>query len=72
MTKKYVMSKPNVIEKCIGCDIKWKQGCDPTHVKKTKKKKGKKVTTNQKVKSFFDLFSTIDMEEEKMKTESSD
>jgi len=55
------MSKPNVVESNKGTEITWKAGCDPTHMKKTKKKKGKKVTTNEKVPSFFDLFSTIDV-----------
>lgn len=38
LTKAYFMSRPNVIEKCVGTEITWKQGCDPTHIKKTKKK----------------------------------
>lgn len=68
LTKKYVMSKPNVIEKCVGTEIQWKNpSCDPTHMKKTKKKNKKKITVNQKVKSFFDLFQTIDMEDDKNK-----
>lgn len=69
LTKKYEMSKPNVIEKCVGTEIKWKQGCDPTHIKKTKKKNKKKVTVNQKVKSFFDLFQTIDIEDKEKEGE---
>jgi len=56
LTKSYFMSRPNVIEKCIGTEISWKAGCDPTHIKKTKKKNKKKVTVHEKVDSWFDLF----------------
>jgi len=72
LTKKFEMSKPNVIERCVGTEIKWKQGCDPTHVKKQKKKNKKKITINKKVPSFFDLFQTIDIEDDKNKTEGDD
>lgn len=44
LKKSFVMGKSNVIEKCIGCKIEWNPGCDPTHAKKKKKKKGKNVT----------------------------
>ena len=66
------MSKPNVIEKCIGTEIKWTQGSDPTKEKKKKKVKkqggGKKTVTKEvKVDSFFNFFETIELKEEDKK-----
>ena len=43
LTKKFVMSRKNVIEKAEGTKINWKEGCDPTIKKVKKKRKGKKV-----------------------------
>jgi nucleosome assembly protein 1-like 1 len=42
LKKTFVMTKQNVIEKCDGTDIKWKDGKDVTKkkVKKKSKKKG--------------------------------
>ena len=54
----FFMQKQNVVERIEGTEITWKAGCDPTHMKKTKKKKGKKITENKKVPSFFDLFAS--------------
>lgn len=66
--KSFIMSKPNVIEKCVGQQIEWTPGSDPTHEKKKKKVKkgGKKttVTVNQKCDSFFNFFDTVEMTEE--------
>jgi len=59
--KSWFMSRPNTVEKCVGTEISWKQGCDPTHIKKNKKKNKKKITIMEKIPSFFDLFQTIDM-----------
>ena len=39
LTKQFVMTKPNVVEKCVGTNIEWGQGCDPTKEKKKKKVK---------------------------------
>jgi len=64
LTKSFFMSRPNVIEKCVGTEITWKQGCDPTHVKKTKKKNKKKVTVHEKIPSFFDIFQTLNFNKE--------
>lgn len=59
----FYQKKPNQCEKIEGTTIAWKAGCDPTHMKKTKKKKGKKITTNEKVDSFFDIFESHVAEE---------
>ena len=72
LTKSFIMSKPNVIEKCIGTEIKWTQGSDPTKEKKKKKVKkqggGKKTVTKEvKVDSFFNFFETIELKEEDKK-----
>lgn len=64
LTVVFAQSKPNQVESITGTEIAWKAGCDPTHMKKTKKKKGKKITTNQKVDSFFDLFASHTATEE--------
>jgi len=54
------------IEKIEGCDVHWKAGKDLTEkeVKKTTKKKGKKVTVTKKEpqESFFRFFETPNME----------
>ena len=58
------MTKPNVVEKCIGTNIEWTAGSDPTKEKKKKKvKQGgkqKTVTTTQPCESFFNFFETIE------------
>jgi hypothetical protein len=60
LTKKFVMSKANVIEKSVGTEINWTAGSDPTKEKKKKKIKvgGKKKTVTKEVKcdSFFNFF----------------
>jgi nucleosome assembly protein 1-like 1 len=42
LKKTFVMSKQNVIEKCEGTEIKWKDGKDVTKKKVKKKNKNKK------------------------------
>lgn len=68
LTKSFIMSRPNVIEKCQGMAIEWTQGSDPTKEKKKKKVKkgGKKtnVTVMVKTESFFNFFDTIEMTDE--------
>ncbi len=58
------MTKPNVVEKCVGTSIEWAAGCDPTKEKKKKKvKQGgkqKTVTTTVKCDSFFNFFETVE------------
>ena len=58
------MSKPNVVEKCVGSNIAWAAGTDPTKEKKKKKKKvnGKTKTVTETVKcdSFFNFFETVE------------
>lgn len=39
LKKEFVMTKPNVVEKCIGTTIEWSVGSDPTKEKKKKKVK---------------------------------
>ena len=60
LTKQFVMTKPNVVEKCIGTNIDWAPGSDPTKDKKKKKKtvngKTKTVTKTVDVPSFFSFF----------------
>ena len=72
LTKTFTMSKPNVIEKCVGTEIKWTQGSDPTKEKKKKKVKkqggGKKTVTKEvKVDSFFNFFETVELKEKDKK-----
>ena len=66
------MSKPNVIEKCVGTEIEWTAGSDPTKEKKKTKKKqkggGKKTITKEvKCDSFFNFFETIELDEKDKK-----
>ena len=72
LTKTFHMSKPNVIEKCVGTEIKWTAGSDPTKEKKKKKVKkqggGKKTVTKEvKCDSFFNFFETIELKEKDKK-----
>jgi len=66
LKKTFVMTKQNVIEKCEGTEITWKEGKDPTK-KKIKKKTKKKGTVTKIVdqESFFNFFKTITMPDEK-------
>lgn len=63
------MSKQNVIEKCDGSEILWKEGRDVTMKKIKKKSKNKKAnkTTTKLVEqeSFFNFFKTLSMPDEK-------
>merc|ERR1712060_623147 len=56
---------------CIGTEIKWTQGSDPTKEKRKKKIKsgGKKKTVTKEVKceSFFNFFETIELNEKDKK-----
>ena len=67
LRKQFVMARPNVVEKCIGTNIAWAQGCDPTKEKKKKKVKSggktKTVTTTVKAESFFNFFETVEAAE---------
>ena len=64
LTKQFVMTKPNVVEKCVGTNIVWTAGSDPTKEKKKKKTKSggktKTVTTTVKCDSFFNFFETVE------------
>ena len=61
------MTKPNVVEKCIGTPIEWAAGSDHTKEKKKKKVKQngkqKTVTTTVKCDSFFNFFETVEAAE---------
>ena len=68
LKKSFVMSRDNVIERCEGTEISWKDGKDVTKkkVKKKSKKKGAKaVTKTVEQESFFNFFKTIEMPDEK-------
>jgi len=68
LKKSFVMSKQNIIDKCEGTVIDWKDGKDVTKkkVKKKSKKKGAKtVTKTVEQESFFNFFKTIEMPDEK-------
>jgi nucleosome assembly protein 1-like 1 len=65
LKKTFVMTKQNVIEKCEGTDIAWKDGKDITKAKKSKKKKGKKAVVKIiDCESFFNFFKTITLDSE--------
>lgn len=63
LKKSFVMTKANVIEKCEGTEIQWKEGKDVTKkkIKKKSKKKGKSTTVTKTVdcESFFNFFKTV-------------
>jgi nucleosome assembly protein 1-like 1 len=70
LKKSFVMTKQNVIEKCDGTEITWKDGKDVTKKKIKKKSKNKKtgnktVTKTVECESFFNFFKTITMPDEK-------
>lgn len=64
LKKEFVMTKPNVVEKCTGTTIEWSAGSDPTKEKKKKKVKqggkAKTVTTTVKCDSFFNFFNSVE------------
>merc|ERR1712086_127932 len=51
-------------DKTTSTEIKWKPNCNPTMMKKKKKRQGKKVNVEVKTDSFFNFFNTIDPEAE--------
>ena len=67
LKKSFVMTKNNVIEKCQGTTIDWKDGKNVTKktVKKKQKNKGaagkKTVTKVVDQESFFNFFKTIEL-----------
>ena len=71
LKKSFVMTKQNIIEKCEGTTINWKDGKDVTKKKIKKKSKNKKnaqaktITKTVEQESFFNFFKTIEMPEEK-------
>lgn len=63
------MSQQNVIEKCEGTDILWKEGRDVTKKKikkkqKSKNKGNKTITKTVDQESFFNFFKTVNMPSE--------
>ena len=69
LKKTFVMSKPNVIEKCLGQAIDWVEGADPTIQKKRKGKGKNKEQVWVKAESFFNFFETVDANKELPKVE---
>lgn len=69
LKKTFVMSKPNVIEKCLGQAIDWVEGADPTIQKKRKGKGKSKEQVWVKADSFFNFFETVDANKELPKIE---
>lgn len=71
LKKSFVMTKQNVIEKCQGSEISWKEGKNVTQKKIKKKSKNKKAAGSKTVvktveqESFFNFFKTIEMPDEK-------
>ena len=71
LRKSFVMTRQNVIEKCEGTEIEWKDGKDVTKKKIKKKQKSKKnqasrtITKVVEQESFFNFFKTITMPDEK-------
>jgi nucleosome assembly protein 1-like 1 len=61
------MTKQNIIEKCEGTQIQWKEGKNVTEKKVKKKSKNKKtnqsktVTKTVEQESFFNFFKTVEM-----------
>jgi len=76
LKKQFVMTKPNVVEKCIGTTIEWAAGADVTKEKKKKKVKSggktKNVTKTVKCDSFFNFFETVEASEVGKETEDDD
>lgn len=63
LTKKFVMSRANCIERAEGTKINWKAP-DPTMKKVKRKRKGTRVTVNVEQPSFFKFFRDINMPSE--------
>ena len=76
MTATFVVDSDEVVEKIIGCDVKWKEGKNVTEKLVKKRKKNKKtgkhenIMKAEEVDSFFNLFKSIDSTvEDKNQTE---
>lgn len=70
LKKSFVMAKQNIIEKCVGTEISWKDGKDVTKKKVKKKSKSKNaaqktITKTVECESFFNFFKTLEMPDEK-------
>lgn len=65
LKKSFYQSKQNIVEKCEGTVINWKEGKNITEKKVKKKQKNKKTKENRNVtkvveqESFFNFFKTI-------------
>jgi nucleosome assembly protein 1-like 1 len=70
LRKSFLMTRQNIIEKCEGTEIEWKEGKDVTKKKIKKKQKAKKgqpgktITKTVEQESFFNFFKTIEMPDE--------
>ena len=71
LIKSITMERQNMIEKCVGTEIDWKDGKDVTKKKIKKKQKAKKGKPGQTItkivdqESFFNFFKTRVMPDEK-------
>jgi nucleosome assembly protein 1-like 1 len=72
LRKNFVMTRQNIIEKCDGTEIEWKDASKDVTKKKIKKKQkakkgqpGKTITKTVEQESFFNFFKTITMPDEK-------
>ena len=71
LSKSFTMERQNMIEKCEGSEIEWKDGKDVTKKKIKKKQKAKKGKPGQTItkvveqESFFNFFKTREMPDEK-------
>jgi len=63
--KELHMKNKGMLDKTMSNEIGWKDACNPTIMKKKKKRKGKKVTVEVKTDSFFNFFATLDPDMEK-------
>jgi hypothetical protein len=61
--KQLFMKTKGVLDKTTSTPITWKASCNPTVMKKKKKRGGKKVNVEVKTDSFFNIFNTLDPED---------
>jgi len=67
--KQLFMKAKGVLDKTTSTPIKWKPNCNPTMIKKKKKRGGKKVNVEVQTESFFNIFNTLDPEDPAHKKE---
>jgi hypothetical protein len=67
--KQLFMKTKGVLDKTTSTKIMWKANCNPTMIKKKKKRGGKKVNVEVSTESFFNIFNTLDPEDPAHKSE---